>query len=49
MLSLVLQRVLPGERVQGTVLRDGGRLGYKFNGITSCSSPCWDVAKGLSC
>ena len=34
-LSLVLQVVLPGDKVQGTVLRDGGRLDYKFNGTFS--------------
>lgn len=31
-LSLVLYRFLPGEECEGTELRSGGRLKYKFNG-----------------
>ena len=34
-LSLVLQAVLPGEHVEGTELRSGGRLMYKFNAFSS--------------
>ena len=30
--SLVLQRILPGQEVEGVELRSGGRLKYKFNG-----------------
>ncbi len=30
--SAVLYRVLPGTEVEGTVLANGGRLKYKFNG-----------------
>ena len=36
-LSLVLQAVLPGEESQGVVLKSGGRLKYKFNGISETS------------
>lgn len=36
-LSLVLQTVLPGEVVEGTELRSGGRLKYKFNGASDAT------------
>jgi delta14-sterol reductase len=32
-LSLVLHRVLPGEEIEGTLLRSGGRLKYKLNSM----------------
>ena len=35
MLSLVLQRVLPGEEIEGTELVSGGKLKYKFNTFNS--------------
>jgi delta14-sterol reductase len=34
-LSLVLQKVLPGEELEGTVLANGGRLKYKLNSTNS--------------
>jgi len=34
-LTLILHRVLPGEHVEGTELRSGGRLKYKFNTFSS--------------
>lgn len=34
LLSLCLQAILPGEEVEGVRLRSGGRLRYKFNGMT---------------
>ena len=32
-LSLALYRFLPGQEVEGTELRSGGRLMYRFNGM----------------
>ena len=37
LLSLTLWRFLPGEEVEGTTLRSGGKLKYKFNSIITCS------------
>lgn len=34
-LSLTLYRFLPGQEVAGTELRSGGRLNYRFNGMSS--------------
>ena len=36
LLSLTLQRILPGQQVEGTELRSGGKLKYKFNGECQC-------------
>ncbi|KAK0645809.1 delta(14)-sterol reductase like protein [Cercophora newfieldiana] len=33
--SALLYRILPGTEVEGTVLANGGRLKYKFNGLAS--------------
>ncbi|KAI9679755.1 MAG: erg24, C-14 sterol reductase [Caeruleum heppii] len=35
LISIVLQAVLPGQRVEGVQLRSGGRLKYKFNAFGS--------------
>lgn len=34
LLSLTLNAVLPAQEVQGTELRSGGRLKYRFNGMS---------------
>jgi Delta14-sterol reductase len=36
--NAVLQRVLPAQEVEGTVLANGGRLKYRFNGAQPLSS-----------
>lgn len=35
--SLALQRVLPGEEVEGVELSSGGKLKYKFNSMSCCT------------
>lgn len=36
LLSLILHRVLPGERAEGVELACGGKLKYKFNSWSQC-------------
>jgi delta14-sterol reductase len=40
LLSMILQRVLPGEDATGTELVSGGRLKYKFNSEYKIHLPC---------
>ena len=40
-LSMVLYKILPGQDIDGTALRGGGKLKYRFNGAalpTVCDS-----------
>jgi delta14-sterol reductase len=47
LLSMVLQRVLPGVEAMGTELASGGRLAYKFNSECEKNSLALPLANGV--
>lgn len=40
LVNAILYRVLPAVEMEGTVLRSGGRLKYRFNSRLAPSNPC---------